>query len=40
MAAGQLPLEDQDTDALSRLLKQRALEWLAIDPLAPGQGLI
>jgi nanoRNase/pAp phosphatase (c-di-AMP/oligoRNAs hydrolase) len=40
MAAGQLPLEDQDTDALSRLLKQRALEWLAIDPLVPGQGLI
>jgi nanoRNase/pAp phosphatase (c-di-AMP/oligoRNAs hydrolase) len=40
MAAGQVLLGDRDPEHLSRLLKQRALERLGIDPHSTGDGLI
>jgi nanoRNase/pAp phosphatase (c-di-AMP/oligoRNAs hydrolase) len=40
MAAGQVPVRDQDPDSLSRWLQERALERLGVDPQAPGKRLI
>ncbi|MGD8965894.1 MAG: DHH family phosphoesterase [Anaerolineae bacterium] len=40
MAAGQVPLQDQDPEVLSHRLKQRSLERLGIDPHASGERLI
>ena len=40
MAAGQIPLEGRDPEALFHRLRQQALERLGIDPHASGQALI
>jgi nanoRNase/pAp phosphatase (c-di-AMP/oligoRNAs hydrolase) len=40
MSAGQVPLQDQNPEMLSRWLQRRALERLGIDPLASGEPLI
>lgn len=39
VSAGQVPLQDQDPEILSRRLKQRALERLGIDPHSSGERL-